>query len=72
MESVLGDNCHMPLLYMSNRKIWIEETNQPINEVSFGYMFNKTLYTNKDFREQVKACLKTHLVQIPTNILIKN
>ena len=57
MESVLGANCRMPLLYMSNRKFWIEETNQRINKFSFGYMFNPTLHTNKLFREQVKACL---------------
>ena len=38
--------------------IWIEETNQRINEFSFGYMFNPTLFTNKYFKEQVKACLK--------------
>ena len=47
----------MPLLHMSNRKIWIEETNQRINEFSFGCMFNPTLHTSKVFREQLKACL---------------
>ena len=72
MESMLGANCRMPLLHMSKRKIWIEETNQRINEFSFGYMFNPTLYTNKVLGEQVKACLKTHLVQIPTKIYIKH
>ena len=56
-ESVLGANCHMPLLHMSNRKFWIEETNQRINEFSFGYMLNPVLHTNKVFRDQVKACL---------------
>ena len=35
MESGLGANFCMPLLYMSNRKIWIEETNQCINKFSF-------------------------------------
>ena len=47
MESVLGANCRMPLLHISNRKIWIEKTNQHINEFSFGYMFNPDLHTNK-------------------------
>ena len=36
----------------------IEEKSQHINEFSFGYMFNTTLYTNTVFKEQVKACLK--------------
>ena len=47
MESMLGANCRIPLIHMSKRKIWIEETNQRINEFSFGYMFNPYLYTNK-------------------------
>ena len=58
MESVLGGNCCIPLIHMSNRNIWIKEKNQRINEFSFGYMFNPTLYKNKVFKEQVKACLK--------------
>ena len=57
MEYVLGANCRMPLLHMSNRKIWIEETNQRINEFSFAYMFYPVLHTKKVFRYQVKACL---------------
>ena len=40
MESVLGANCPMTLLHISDRKIWIEETNQRINEFSFAYMLN--------------------------------
>ena len=69
---MLVANFCMPLLHMSKSYIWIEETNQRINEFSFGYMFNPTLFTNKYFKEQVKAFLKTHLVQIPTNIYIKH
>ena len=60
MESVLGANCRMPLLHMS-KKNWIEETNQLINEFYFGCMFNPTLYTSKDFRQQVKALKKNTL-----------
>ena len=41
MESVLGANCTMPL---SNRKNWIEEKNQRINEFSFAYMLNPVLH----------------------------
>ena len=57
MESVLGANCRIPLIHMSNRKNYIEETNERINEFSFAYIFNPTLHTSKFFREQVKACL---------------
>ena len=57
MESVLGANCRMTLLHMSNRKIWIEETNQRINEFSFAYMLNPHLNQNKAFKYQVKTCL---------------
>ena len=56
MESVLGANCRIPLIYMSNRKIYIEETNQLINEFSFAYMLNPHLNKNKAFKDQVKTC----------------
>ena len=52
MESVLGDNCLMPLLHMKNRKFWIEETNQRINEFYYGYMINPTLHTNEFFNSK--------------------
>ena len=58
MESMLVANCRMPLLHMSKTYIWMEETNQRINEFSFGYMLNPTLYKNKAFKDQVKACFK--------------
>ena len=45
MESVLGANCRIPLIHMSNRKFYIEETNERINEFSFAYMFNPNLHT---------------------------
>ena len=34
MQSMLGANCRMPLLHMSKSYIWLEETNQRINEFS--------------------------------------
>ena len=43
MNFVLGANCRIPLIHMSNRKIYIEETNQRINEFSFAYMLNPIL-----------------------------
>ena len=58
MESVLEANFCMPLLHMSKSYLWIEESSQRITDFSFGYMFNPTLYTNKVFREKVKACFK--------------
>ena len=57
MESVLGANFRILLIHMPNRKIYIQETNERINEFSFAYMSNPTLHTKKVFREQVKACL---------------
>ena len=57
MESVLGANCRISFIYMSKRKIYIEETNQRINEFSFAYMLNPTLNKNKAFKQQLKACL---------------
>ena len=36
----------------------MDQTSQRINEFSFVYMFNPILYTNKVFRDQVKACSK--------------
>ena len=36
----------------------MEETNQLINDFSFGYMLNPNLYNNKAFKYQVKACFK--------------
>ena len=49
---------------MAKSYIWIEETNQRINELSIGYMMNPSLNMNKAFREQVKVCLKTHIFYI--------
>ena len=54
---MLGANCRIRFIHMSNRKIWIEETNQRINEFSFAYMLNPILENNKAFKDQVKACL---------------
>ena len=41
MESVLGSNCRIPLLHMSKRKVYIEVTNERINEFSFAYMYSE-------------------------------
>ena len=57
MESVLGVNCNIPLIHMSKRKMYIEETNERMNEFSFAYMCNPTLYIHKVFKDQLKSCL---------------
>ena len=57
MESVLGANCRILLTHISDRKIWIEETNQCINEYYFAYMLNPHLNKNKAFKDQVKTYL---------------
>ena len=38
-------------------KNYIEITNERINEVSFAYMCNPTLYRHKLFKDKVKLCL---------------
>ena len=55
---MLRANCRMPLLHMSKSYIWIEETNQRINEFSIGYTMNPTLYRNRAFKYQVKVRFK--------------
>ena len=64
IQSMLGTNCCGPLLHMANSYIWLEETNQRINEFSIGYIMNPNLNTNKAFRDQVKVCFKTHIFSI--------
>ena len=61
-ESVLGANCSIPLTHMSNRKIWIEETNERINEFCFAYMLNPKLHKNKTFKDKAKTCLNNTFV----------
>ena len=53
MESVLGSNCRIPLSHMSKRKVYIEATNEIINEFYFAYICNQHLHIKKMFSEQV-------------------
>ena len=53
MESMLGVNFRIPLLHMSKRKVYIEITNERINEFSFAYMCNPNLFRHKVFKAQV-------------------
>ena len=58
MQSLFGTNCCRPLLHMAKRYIWLEETNESINQLYIGYMINPNFHKNKAFKEQVKGCLK--------------
>ena len=55
---MLGAKNCLPLSHMAKICIWIEETNQRINEFSIGYMMNPNLHKKKVFREQVKVGIK--------------
>ena len=55
---MLGINHGPPLSHMAKSYIWLEETNQRIDEFSIGYMTNPNLNMNKVYREQVKLCMK--------------
>ena len=59
IQYLLGNIHCLPLSYMAESYIWLEEKNQRINELSIGYMMNPNLGINKAFKEQVKVCMKT-------------
>ena len=71
MQSMSVANWCMPLLHMSKSYILIKETNQRINEFTFGYMIIPNLFKNRYLKNKWKCVSKTHLVQIPLLILIK-
>ena len=50
---LLGGNHRLPLLHMSKSLIWIEETEERINEFEIGYMINPNFHVDKYFKEQV-------------------
>ena len=58
IQYLLGNSYCLPLLHMAKSYIWLEETNQRINEFSIGYMINPNLSMKKYFREQVKVCMR--------------
>ena len=59
IKYLLGTNHRLPLSHMTKSYIWLEETNQCINEFSIGYMMNPNLSINKAFKQQVKVFMKT-------------
>ena len=72
MQSMLGANCRMPLLHMSKSCIWLEETNECINEFSIVYTMNPTLYRNIAFKDQMKVCFKHTFGQDTTSHINKH
>ena len=58
IQYLLGTNHYFPLSHMDKSYIWIEETNQCINDFSIEHMMNPNLRINKSFKEQVKICMK--------------
>ena len=56
---------------MAKSYIWLEETNQRINEFYIGYMMNPNLIINKAFKEQVKVCMKTTISTSTMTHIIK-
>ena len=59
IQYMLEPNYCMPLSHMYKRYIWLEETNQRINELSIGYMMNPNLSINRAFKGEVKIYMKT-------------
>ena len=59
IQYLLGTNHRMPLSHTAKSYIWLEETNQRINEFSIGYMMYTYFNMNKAFRQQVKVYMKT-------------
>ena len=49
IQYLLGTNHRLHLSHMAKRYIWIEETNQRINEFSIGYVMNPNLHKKKVF-----------------------
>ena len=64
IQYLLSNNHRIPLSHMAESFIFIEETNQHINELSIEYTMNPNFHKNKVFREQVKVFLKTHIFYI--------
>ena len=51
IKSLLGNNHSLTLSHMDKSCMWLEETNQRINEFSIGYMMNPNLSISKDLKE---------------------
>ena len=63
MLSLLWDNHRLTLFYMAKCFIWLEVTEERINEFSIEYMINPQFNNNKSFIEQVDNLRMIHLVK---------
>ena len=58
VQYLLGTKHYLPLSHMDKSYIWLEETNQRINDFSIGYMKNPNFIIDKYFKAQVKIYVK--------------
>ena len=65
MLSLLGENHCLPLFHMAKCFIWLNKTNQCINQFTIEYMINPGFIVNKTFREQIGKCIYTTIGEIP-------
>ena len=64
IQSLLGNNHLLTLSYMAKSYIWLEETNQQINEFYIGYMMNPNLHKNFFFQRASKGMFENHIWSI--------
>ena len=63
IKALLGKNQCMPLSHIAISYIWLGETNQPINELSIGYMMNPILNT-KSIQRASESMYKKYIFYI--------
>ena len=61
---MLGTNNCLPLSHIAKSYIWIEETNQRINELSIGYMMNPNFNKHKGFERASEGIFGKHIFYI--------
>ena len=71
IQSFLGNNHLLPLSHMAKSYIWLEETNQLMNELSIGYMMNPdlSLCDAKNLGEEAFVALNIMLWVKAINVL---
>ena len=57
---MLGVNHLLPLLHMSKRFVFINATEELINQFAIGYMTNHKLHVYKVFRDQAETFFKRY------------
>ena len=71
IQSMLGNSYCLPLLHMAKSCIWLEETNQRINEFSIGYMINPNLSMKNISESKLKCVWELHFLHQPWHISVK-